>query len=76
MSAVWKGAGRRISICGVGLRDGVLMYDRERVVARLTPPTGPISVTQLLADRDGNVWAGTSAASSSLASTSEFSADV
>ncbi len=43
----------------VGLRDGVLMYDRERVVARLTPPTGPISVTQLLADRDGNVWAGT-----------------
>ncbi len=44
----------------LGLSNGVGLYDRNRFVARLTPPTGAISVTKLFADTNGNVWAGTS----------------
>ncbi len=43
----------------IGLSDGVALYDRERVVTKLTPPTGAISVTRLFGDREGNLWAGT-----------------
>lgn len=41
----------------LGLDHGVALYDRDRLIARLQPPTGAVSVTHLLADRNGALWA-------------------
>jgi hypothetical protein len=43
----------------IGGENGLTLFDRERWVTTITPPTGSISVTALMVDRDDNVWAGT-----------------
>ncbi len=43
----------------IGGENGLTLFDRERWVTTITPPTGSISVTAVLVDRDDNVWAGT-----------------
>jgi len=43
----------------IGGENGLTLFDRERWVTTLQPPTGSISVTAVLVDRDDRVWAGT-----------------
>ena len=43
----------------IGGENGLTLFDRDRWVTTITPPTGSISVTAVMVDRDDNVWAGT-----------------
>jgi hypothetical protein len=43
----------------IGGENGLTLFDRDRWVTTIAPPTGSISVTAVLVDRDDNVWAGT-----------------
>ncbi|MFN8594769.1 MAG: LamG-like jellyroll fold domain-containing protein [Anaerolineae bacterium] len=43
----------------IGGENGLTLFDRDRWVTTITPPTGSISVTAVLVDHDDNVWVGT-----------------